>query len=400
MKKTLLLCALGLFFLAPLSSFANKVDFTPCLPAPQNLHLIATGSDWITVAWDHIPQATEGYRAIAKNHTTGAILQTHFFDQSSVTFTNLPIGPDLIRVEVDAVCPGSGGGSFGAKIIDTFDPPPGPLVFDIVLGISGSRIPTYSCDPTCSFVGANSNALSCNLEITPFAEAPFVPVWIEILRPQNNGYGSEDSRLVLYAKPFVDNSHCVEGCIIIDYYHLPSVYWEVNPVPNTPSASIKAIQNMPPVANILFDLGPDEELEISLATGYGMKVINECDLPGDGGNGLLELEDSPQVHEDLVYMGTNTFNASSLKLLTGDKSSPTFRVVNPVKNELVLNFEQPTGQAAILELYSMNGTLAARQQLPEGVNTFSMPAKDLVPGTYVLRVHQETGVETRLVIKQ
>lgn len=391
--------------LTPLSLCANFIPIAPTtcnLPAPENLHVVSYGSNSVQVAWNPV-QGADTYRVTTKDATTDAILSDFSIDQPDATISGLPDDVPL-KVTIKGVDPNGcvGVGSY-------IDIGPLSLVFDLVLHPNDGNVPEVDCLTECTVSAVEPGQPSvpqftCQLELVQGGGSYF-PFWLEIHPPVIRGDMIPPSfrNLYLYVYPIIEvqNGKTYRYTHVEQHFRTTTAQWALSKAPNNPGLVQISTSPEAQAAICNFEVNVwGGNIQIFLAAGY--TAIKKDDCPNiswiTGGDGLAAQQTTPSIYETMTPSGNPS--ESNFNLATTGKSSPTFRVVNPVKNELVLNFEQPTGQAAILELYSMNGTLAARQQLPEGVSTFNMPAKDLVPGTYVLRVHQETGVETRLVIKQ
>lgn len=386
MKKGIVHFLWGFIFLFPLGLSANALsNFEHFdLPAPEHLHVVNFGPDWMQLAWDEVPYA-QIYQVTTREAVSGTIASTMYIDMPQINISGLQAESYLVSVR------GIGNNLVGLE--STIDVSL-PLVFDLVLGKDVSLRPTTNCPVWCSFTNENPEATEFFCSNTELPNVPFL-IAIKSSDPElGTLYFTADYE----EKPAPANGYDI---------YLKELYADQNDW----TYSISRIQwrnlltlrpaSGPPNANVRIEFF-EYSLGILLPEGFQVTIYEFCDSVegGDGATGRLTSQQNiPQIHESLSGHDSDLLNKTQATL-PYQKNHGAFRVTNPVKNELELRFEKPTGEATILELYSMNGTLAARQQLPEGLNTYSLPASDLVPGTYLLRVHQDSGVETRLVIKQ
>lgn len=407
MKKIILNLLLACLF-APLALNANALtsENTCNFPAPEHLHLVSFGSDWIQVAWDPI-QGADSYRVTTRNSNNDAVLSDFFIDQPYATIANLPDDVPL-KVTVKAVDPEGceGVGSY-------LDVDPLSLVFDLVLAPNDGDVPEIDCMVECSVSATQQGPpatpqFTCQIEtVLEGEQTSFTPFWVEIAPPPPargqtppNGVNPAYQKLYLYFYPSItiQNDKVIRYAHVEPHFHTTISQWYLTENPgqlnlmhifdlnNEGSEEVSNIRINPWGGNI----------QIYLAAGYTATKKDDCPYVS-WYEGLMAQQTTPMMQETLTSSGieTNLFES-----VNPGKLANTFRIVNPVKDDLTIFFEQATELGDVVELYSINGALVARQQLPEAVSTFEYNVGNLAPGTYLVKVSQKIGAQTRLVVKQ
>ncbi len=381
MKKMLFLLMLGVLLL-PFKVSADAESVTFDLPAPKHLHVVDQGSDWVQLAWNPVPGA-ESYRVITREVASGNVVSVLDIDIPQITISNLQESDYWITV--GGIRNNVVGQVSGISVTL-------PLVFDLVLGKdedgSFSR-PNTSCPVICSFASENPEATLFNCQNSNFNTEPF------FIQATSSDPSLGSIFLYVY---YVAKEPGPGYDIYIDEKYAEVNDWRLYTSRAFENRDVLFLEPnsglLPPVRIEFFEVS----LKILLPEGYQITIYEDCGPPPGVVSGLSRQQNNSPIDEAQTIYGTTSADATEAVGLA-TKNHGAFRVVNPVKDELVLNFEKPTGQAAVLELFSMNGAIAAREQLPEGINSFRLPASYLAPGTYLLRVYQEAGIETRLIIK-
>ncbi len=388
MQKIFRSSMLGCCFLLCFGLYVNAATFT--IPAPQNLSAVILGDTWVQIAWDEIAGASGGYEVTTRIAATNALVSSFIIDRTDVVIGHLQTGTAYNITVLGRRGETRGEGS---TIIIT---PHKPVVFDLVLNHPGTK-PEIECDERCSFLGTALSKIGgevtyeCDI-YRHSVTGDFLPVWIKVeLNVSPNPF--PDNYVIMY----VEFQHQVNT----SNYHIPVQYYQAQPRPwefdiDTPNPYIMYVstRGATEVARIHFDMG-NEQIFINLPEDYILTVLEACELEE-----LRRNTEVPQIHETLTSAVANNTDQAIATPQQIENSVSSFRVTNPVKDELVLFFEKPTEQAAKLELYTASGALVEQHLLPEGVSKHSLPCTQLVAGIYLLRMHTESGVQTRLIVKQ
>ncbi len=402
MKKVILNLLLACL-LAPLALNANALtkENTCNLPAPENLHLVSFGPDWIQVAWDPVQDAYT-YRVTTRNSDNDAVLSDFFIDQPYATITNLP-GDVPLTVTVKAVnsegCEGHGSG---------LGTPPISLVFDLVLTPNDGNVPEIDCPVECTVSAVEQGPPTipqfiCQIEtVQEQGETSFTPFWLEISPPVIRGgpVTSESRNLYLFFYPLItiQNGEIYRYAYVETHFSNSFGHWVLSEDPGNINLMHIFHGSQTEVCNIRI-LPFYGTIQVYLAAGYTATKRDDCPYVSwnQGTGGLMAQQTAPMMRETLTLSGMATDHFESANPV---KTANTFRIVNPVKDDLTLFFEQPTELGDVVELYNINGALLAKQQLPEAIGTFRFQAGNLASGTYLVKVNQKHGVQTRLVVKQ
>lgn len=342
-------------------SWANHAEINDgvlTLPAPTNLQITGIGTTWITASWDAVPGAVS-YRVTAVETSSNTIVSQFF------AYTT--------NAQIDGLAPGTNYDIYVASVDDAgligpnSSPENGTTI--IIELVYEAPAPCYLLNEECT--AAAGNIVDCYFQPIPGSDIS-QPIYGEVM----DGEGKRIRFKIYYnyrTRHAVANqisSSSVPNPLIPGYVTPQEII--IPPVPEPNATFLYATKGSSPICKM--------EVE-EINTFQSIRLI------------------AKPVYETITF---RTLLCGSDQQSGGRQNNTIPENVatilnNPFTDELLI---QPASTAsATARLYTLQGQLAARADIPSETTRYRLPTIDLQSGIYLLRLESEGTVQTLKVVK-